>query len=95
VTGPLTIELEPVTGSYTAGDSGGEFCFDVVGTIPPNVSAAANPTETWLRVNANSVLPVALACTGGTVNDNGTPDDDTDDTVDPNPATALICFSIP
>jgi hypothetical protein len=91
---PLFVPLDMVQGSYTAGASGGEVCFDSFGTIPPEVSAATSPTDTYLRVLALTAIAVVIACEPGTVNDNGTPEIDPDDTVDPNTDADRVCFPI-
>jgi hypothetical protein len=96
VTADLALPLNPINDAPFTANATGDVCFNVNGVIPANTSAA-NPIgaqNTGTRVLAFGVLPVALDCGPGTVDDNGTPDIDTDDTVIPNTPAQQICFPI-
>ncbi len=68
VASPLFVELETVSGTWTAGASG-QVCFDSFGTIPPAPISGTTPvTDTFLKVFALNVIAVVLACEPGTAN---------------------------
>jgi hypothetical protein len=81
VTGPLNIELSTEMGTWTA-DASGEVLFGVAGFIPDPLTLDTPPTPTHIRVTV-SVLGVAFACEPGFLDDGGTPDDPSDDTIIP------------
>lgn len=93
VTGDLVLpNMWRFKAPYTAASSG-EVCFDVGGKDPPS-AVGAPPVRTGIRAVASNGAFVRFECVGGTANDNGTPGFPLDDFVDPNPASAQICFPI-
>ena len=89
VPGPLVVDLSAEVGNYTAGASGTTIEFDLVG------STAAVPSATHITAVVLSAITVEISCEPGTANDNGTPDDDSDDFVNPQDPAARISFDIP
>jgi hypothetical protein len=88
---PLFVELQPVSGNWTAAASG-QVCFDSFGTIPTgNITGTTPPTDTYLRVFALQAIAVVLACTPGT-EDPANPDVQT--AIIPNTDADRNCFDI-
>jgi hypothetical protein len=91
-TGHLLVPLSTETGSYVAASSG-EVLFEFSGSIVP-VIATNPPGPTGIRTLA-VVLAMAFECASGSLNDNGTPGDPTDDFLETHPDSALLSFPIP
>jgi hypothetical protein len=89
---PLFVELAEVSGTWTAGASGGQVCFDSFGTIPTeDITGTTPPTDTFLKVYALEAIAVALACQPGT-EDPAQPD--VQDAIIPNTDADRNCFDI-
>ena len=95
ITGGVTISLFPdVTISCTAGDAPGPYAICPDGNRADPFSFGTATTETFVRIVAGGI-PVSFDCEPGAPNDNGTPDDDSDDFADPiDPATDCPSFPI-
>lgn len=93
VTGDIDVPVNPIFKAPYRAEASGAVCFDVGGENPPS-AIGAPPVRTGIRAVASNGALVRFECVGGTVNDNGTPDDPFDDFVDPNPPEAQICFPI-
>ena len=92
-TGDITVPVAPIFNAPYTAVASGAVCFDVGGGNPP-VAIGAPPVRTGIRALASNGAFVRFECVGGTVNDNGTPDLPTDDSIDPNPPSSQICFPI-
>lgn len=93
VTDDVPVPVNPIFRAPYRAESSGEVCFDVGGENPPS-SIGAPPVRTGIRAVASNGAFVRFECVGGTVNDNGTPDNPSDDFVDPNTPASQICFPI-
>ncbi len=93
VTADIAVPVNPIFKAPYRAQASGAVCFDVGGEDPPS-AVGAPPLRTGIRAVASNGAFVRFECVGGTVNDNGTPDNPFDDFVDPNPPDARICFPI-
>lgn len=93
VTDDVFVPVNPIFRARYRAGLDGDVCFDVGGEDPPS-SIGAPPVRTGIRAVASNGAFVRFECVGGTVNENGTPGDPSDDFVNPNPPASQICFPI-
>lgn len=92
-TDDVTIALNPILAASYRAEASGEVCFDAGGAMPPS-TLGAPPVRTGIRALASNGAVIRFECTGGTVNDNGSPENPFDDSIDPNPPANQVCFPI-
>ena len=95
IAGDLLVPLTTEVGSYLARAAGSTVEFAPTGVVPTTVSFPDPPVETYVEVSfGGGGLPIDLACGPGTVNDNGTPADRSDDFVGPVSITDVLAFTV-
>ena len=91
VTDDIEVSLGALEGARFSASPGGQACFDVGGDI--EIYRFPDALQTSLRLVIGE-RERQVECTGGSLNQNGTPDDEFDDWVDANHVAQQLCFPI-